>query len=84
MFSYSAIKSSNYAKNYSFSNVPVLVNSIIPNNLLYYITPDPQALTILKAFEKYHQKNDTKYKDFYSKKIKTYTHQLFKKEPEFP
>jgi len=84
LFSYSAIKSSNYAKNYSFSNVPVLVNSIIPNNLLHYITPDPQALTILKAFEKYHQKNDTKYKDFYSKKIKTYTHQLFKKEPEFP
>lgn len=84
LLSYGGIKSSNYAKNYLFSNIPVLLNSTIPNNLLYYTVPDPQALSIFKAFERYHQINGTKYKIFYSKKVKTYTEQLFKQELELP
>lgn len=52
LLSYSSIKSSNYSKNYLFSNIPVIANSIVPNNLLYYISPDPYALAILKDFER--------------------------------
>jgi O-antigen ligase/Tfp pilus assembly protein PilF len=84
LLSYRAIKSSNYAKNYLFSNIPVSNNSIIPNNLLHYSSPDPQALPIFKAFERYHQINNTKYKDLYSKMVKSYSQQLFKYELELP
>lgn len=84
LLSYSSIKSSNYSKNYLFSNIPVIANSIVPNNLLYYISPDPYALAILKDFERYHQKNDTKYISFYSKMVKAYTNQLFKQEHDLP
>jgi len=84
LFSYSTIKTSNFAKNYLFSNIPVIANSIIPNNLLYYTAPDPQALAILKTFEKYHQKNGTKYINFYSQKVKKYSRNLLKQELELP
>lgn len=84
LLSYRAIKNSNYAKNYSFSNIPVLTNSIIPNNLLYYSSPDPQALAIFKAFERYHQINETKHKGFYSKMVKSYSQKIFKNEYELP
>ncbi|MBA0884773.1 O-antigen ligase family protein [Flavobacterium sp. BBQ-18] len=84
LLSYSAIKSSNYSKNYFFSNIPVSGNSIIPNNLLYYTSPDPQALPIFKAFEKYHQIKHPKYKGFYSKMVKSYSQRIFKHELELP
>ena len=71
-------------KNYLFSNIPVLSNSIVPNNLLYYTSADPQALSILKAFEKYHLLNNSQHATFYAEKVKTYTDILFKREIELP
>jgi hypothetical protein len=80
---YGSVKSSNYGRNYFFSKIPILNNSIIPNNLLYYTTPDPQALYVFNAFQNQHGIN-IKDKDFYSQMIKSYSHKLFKQELRLP
>ncbi len=65
---YTSRYSNTLSRNYYFSNIPVLRNSFLPKDLIYYTSPDINPYKSFKTLNRfYNMKGDSKRKTFYYK-----------------